>query len=65
MKRIAFILLCLTATAYGLHEITGPLKDLSTRWTRTRLLYTVNDGNDVTQVDTLDDLTAFVDGTTN
>jgi hypothetical protein len=65
LKRIFIILLCLTATAYGLHEITGPLKDLSTRWTRTRLLYTVNDGNDVTQVDTLDDLTAFVDGTTN
>jgi hypothetical protein len=60
MKKAVIILVLLGSVVYAEFEFTGPVRDLSTRWTYDRLLYVVNDGNDVRQANTLATLNTFV-----
>jgi len=60
------ILLAASPMLVALHRVTGPIEDLSGRWSGSQLLYSYADeANDVTAIEEVSDLTEFVAGTTD
>lgn len=65
VKKVLLLILLAPILAWATMEFTGPLVDLSSSWTTGRMAYTTTNADGYVQLDTLDDLTTFVAGTTN